>query len=102
MFRVPDAASVAAMRFLRDRTGLQVGASTGTNLYGALRLACEMRERGRSGSIVTLVCDSADRYASTYEDDDWVAARGWRLGAYEEVLDAAWKGEWSDPPGRQA
>ena len=35
MLGVPDAASVAAMRFLRERTGIRAGGSTGTNLYGA-------------------------------------------------------------------
>jgi len=63
MFGVPDAASIAAMRFLRQRTGLRAGGSTGTNLYGALRLACEMRAAGRPGSIVTLMCDPSERYA---------------------------------------
>lgn len=42
MIGVPDAASVAAMRFLDERLGLRAGPSTGTNLYGALVLACEM------------------------------------------------------------
>ena len=39
MIGVPDAASVAAMQFLADRIGVRAGPSTGTNVYGALRLA---------------------------------------------------------------
>jgi len=96
MFGVPDAASIAAMRFLRQRTGLRAGGSTGTNLYGALRLACEMRAAGRPGSIVTLMCDPSERYAHTYSDDEWLAAQGLDLTAYLEVLDRAWTtGEWT-------
>ena len=96
MLGVPDAASVAAMRFLRDRTGLRAGGSTGTNLYGALFLACEMRAAGRVGSIVTLLCDHAERYCATYDCDEWVAAAGMDLAPYTEVLATAWDtGVWT-------
>ncbi|EKP27517.1 pyridoxal-5'-phosphate-dependent protein subunit beta [Klebsiella michiganensis] len=33
-----------------------------------------MREEGRSGSIVTLLCDSGERYLETYYNPRWVAA----------------------------
>ncbi|WP_141819938.1 PLP-dependent cysteine synthase family protein [Ornithinimicrobium humiphilum] len=95
MLGVPDAASVAAMRFLRDRTGLACGPSTGTAFYGVLRLACEMRAAGRPGSIVTLLCDDASRYADSHADDAWVAAQGWDLRPYSAVLHQAWDtGRW--------
>jgi len=97
MMLVPDAASVAAMRFLAERTGLRAGGSTGTNLYGALRLGCEMRARGEGGSIVSLLCDGADRYAATYRSDAWVTERGWDLGGPTGVLERAWdEGVWAD------
>jgi len=96
MMLVPDAASVAAMRFLRERTGRRAGASTGTNLYGVLRLACELAGRGESGSIVSLLCDGAERYAATYNDDAWLAARGLDLAPYTAVLERAWDdGVWT-------
>ncbi len=57
MIGVPDAASIAAMRYLQTRTGIRAGGSTGTNLYGSLRIACELRAAGQAGSIVTLMCD---------------------------------------------
>ncbi len=96
MLGVPDAGSVAAMRFLRERTGIRAGGSTGTNLYGALRLACEMRTAGAPGSVVTLMCDPAERYERTYADDGWLAAQGLQLDAYLTVLDRAWTtGEWT-------
>jgi cysteine synthase len=31
---------------------------------------------GRSGSVVTLLADSGDRYADTYFSDGWVSAQG--------------------------
>jgi cysteine synthase A len=84
MEEVPDAASVAAAR---ERLGRSVGGSTGTNMWGALRLVSEMVARGEQGSVVTLLCDGGARYAHTYYDDDWVAARGWQLEPYRVCLD---------------
>lgn len=90
MLGVPDAASVAAMRFLKARTGIRGGASTGTNLYGALLLACEMRSAGRAGSIVTLVNDHTERYCQTADADAWVEQQGLDLEPYDRVLARAW------------
>jgi cysteine synthase A len=85
------------MRFLSERTALRAGPSTGTNLVGALRLACELAERGEGGSIVSLLCDGAERYAGTYRDDAWVASRGWDLAPHLAVLQQAWEdGVWED------
>ena len=38
MIQVPDAASIATMRLVRERTGRSVGGSTGTNVWGAFLL----------------------------------------------------------------
>ncbi len=84
---VPDAQSVAAVRLLHERTGIRAGASTGTNLVLALRLVHELRREGRPGSVVTLICDDGSRYADTYYDDAWVAARGWDVAAARERLE---------------
>ncbi|AXH96734.1 PLP-dependent cysteine synthase family protein [Ornithinimicrobium avium] len=96
MMGVPDAASVAAMRFLLRETALSCGPSTGTAMYAVLRLACELRSAGRPGSIVTLLCDDGSRYADTYCDDAWVTAQGWDTTPYDRVLEHAWgTGEWT-------
>ena len=96
MIGVPDAASVAAMNFLQQEAELSCGPSTGTAMYAVLRLACELREQGRSGSIVTLLCDGGGRYAGTYGDPDWVAGHGWDLRPYTTVLERAWRtGRWT-------
>ena len=90
MIGVPDAASVATMLFLDDRFGLRAGPSTGTNLYGALMLACELRAAGRTGSIVTLMCDRADRYAATFWDAEWRRAQSIDPDPYRKHLDRIW------------
>ncbi len=74
MLRVPDAASVATALWLETQLGRKVGASTGTNMWGALNIAARMREEGRTGSIVTLLCDSGERYLETYYNPQWVAS----------------------------
>jgi cysteine synthase A len=76
MVKVPDAASVAAMQWLSERLGRRVGPSTGTNLLASLACALDMRAAGKQGAIVTLLCDSGERYRDSYFDMDWLTARG--------------------------
>lgn len=98
MIQVPDAASIAAARWCSTVTGRTVGGSTGTALWGALRLAAGMRSRGESGSVVTLLCDGGERYAHTYYDDGWLAAQGIDITAYTVTLEKfAQTGEWVEP-----
>ena len=78
MMPVEDAASIGAMRALSDALGRRVGGSTGTNLWACMAIADEMRAKGETGSIVTLLCDGGERYATTYYDDAWLAQRGLR------------------------
>ncbi|MFT3852729.1 MAG: hypothetical protein QM733_08345 [Ilumatobacteraceae bacterium] len=76
MIKVADAASIAAMELCRDVLRLEVGPSTGTNLWAALRLAAEIRDGGITGTILTLACDSASRYRTTVLDPGWQHANG--------------------------
>lgn len=76
MCKVPDALSLAAMHYLARRLGRRVGGSSGTNLIGALLVARRMVAAGESGSVVTLLCDGGERYATTYYDDAWLEAQG--------------------------
>ncbi|OZC97436.1 cysteine synthase [Rhodococcus sp. 06-235-1A] len=87
MIAVPDAASVAAARFTSMALGKRVGGSTGTNIWGAFGLIAEMIAAGRTGSVVTLLCDGGDRYAQTYFDDAWVANQGMDLDEPTAVLE---------------
>lgn len=86
MVRIPDAASVAAAHQVSRVLGRRVGPSTGTNVWGAFGLLAEMAATGVGGSVVTLICDSGDRYADTYYDDGWLAAQDLDPAPYREVL----------------
>ncbi|MCZ4498577.1 MAG: Pyridoxal-5-phosphate-dependent protein beta subunit [Marmoricola sp.] len=98
MISVPDAASVAAMRWTSAVTGRSVGGSTGTAMWGALRLVAKMRERGETGSVVTLICDGGERYANTYYDDAWLAANGLDITPYAGTLEKFHEtGTWVEP-----
>src|SRR5699024_10375247 len=97
MFRVPDAASVAAIRVLRERTGHWAGGSTGTNLVGAFRLIARMLAAGQRGSVVTLLCDGGERYTNTYYDDSWVTQHGLDLAPHRERIESfLHTGSWPD------
>jgi len=88
MRSIPDAASVATAHWLEKILGRKVGASTGTNMYGVLQLASEMKSRGETGSIVTLLCDSGERYLDTYYNPEWVEANIGDLLPYRTKLEA--------------
>jgi len=87
MLQVPDAASIATMRLVRERTGRSVGGSTGTNVWGAFLLVAEMLSRGEQGSVVTLICDGGERYAGTYYSNRWVSDQGLDLAPYTQALE---------------
>ncbi|CAM3006089.1 PLP-dependent cysteine synthase family protein [Vibrio rarus] len=72
MIKVPDSHSIVTMQWLHEHLGRKVGPSTGTNLYGVLQLAKKMQQNGESGSIVTLLCDSGERYLDTYYNPQWI------------------------------
>ena len=54
------------VRRLAREEGLLVGISSGCNVHAATMLAAECVERGESATIVTFVCDSADKYLSEH------------------------------------
>lgn len=72
MVDVENVDSLAAMQALSHLLGRKVGPSTGTNFYAMLVLAQEMLTQGQTGSILSLLCDSGERYLPTYYDAGWV------------------------------
>jgi cysteine synthase len=88
MMKIPDAATIAAMNLLTRRLRRAVGGSTGTNFLALCRLASEMRNAGKTGSLVTLICDSGERYRQTYYEPQWLAAHGLDPAPYEAELSA--------------
>ena len=88
MVVVPNADSVAAMRALSALLGRKVGPSTGTNLVAMLALAHEMREAGRQGAILSLLCDAGERYLPSYHDAAWVRESFGDIGEAERRIGA--------------
>jgi cysteine synthase B len=58
------------VRRLAREEGLLVGISSGSNVHAATMIAREAVERGESATIVTVLCDSADKYLSEHFWDD--------------------------------
>jgi cysteine synthase B len=58
------------VRRLAREEGLLVGISSGCNVYAATLLAKELVARGESATIVTVLCDSAEKYLSEHFWDD--------------------------------
>jgi cysteine synthase A len=92
MVKVPDALSLAAMRYVSSRLGRRVGGSTGTNFIGVLDIALRMRQAGEHGSIVTILCDSGERYSHSYYDPAWYAKCGVDVAGADAALQAALAG----------
>ncbi|WP_169984174.1 PLP-dependent cysteine synthase family protein [Microbispora sp. H10836] len=88
MTQVPDALSIAAMHWVREVTRREVGGSTGTNIAAAVQIIREMRQRGEHGSVVTLICDGAERYRDTYGDPRWLSGQDIDIAPHLEELRA--------------
>ncbi|MBK9168344.1 MAG: cysteine synthase family protein [Bryobacterales bacterium] len=58
------------VRRLAREEGLLVGISAGANVHAALRLGRELAGRGERAVIVTVLCDSADKYLSEHFWDE--------------------------------
>eukprot|EP00658_Telonema_sp_P-2_P021271 TRINITY_DN18465_c0_g1_i2.p1 TRINITY_DN18465_c0_g1~~TRINITY_DN18465_c0_g1_i2.p1 ORF type:complete len:217 (-),score=39.09 TRINITY_DN18465_c0_g1_i2:136-786(-) len=98
--RVPDAASIAMVHFLKHKVGLVVGGSTGTNVYGCFRLLAEMQAAGETGSVLSVLCDSGERYSSSYFDPGWLQEHGLspeRLQPFLDQIELFWEhGNWTE------
>ncbi|WP_029059695.1 cysteine synthase A [Stappia stellulata] len=60
-FQIPDAEALPVVFDLLEHEGLCLGASSGVNVAGAIRMA---REMGPGHTIVTVLCDYGTRYQS--------------------------------------
>ncbi len=70
---VTDAESFAAARALLTDEGLLAGSSTGTLLAAALRWC---RRQTRPQRVVTLACDTGNKYLNRMFDDGWMREEG--------------------------
>jgi cysteine synthase A len=62
-----EAAGETSQRLAREE-GILAGISAGANVYAALQLAAEPANKGKT--IVTVVCDTGERYLSTWLFDN--------------------------------
>jgi cysteine synthase A len=91
MFKVPDNASLAGMQLLSEIVGFEVGPSSGTNFYGALRLLERMHRQGRAGAVVSIICDEGTRYRDKYYNSAWITASGLDPAPWKAALTGVWE-----------
>ena len=71
--RIDDQSALDTIYELLWREGLFLGGSVGINVAGAVETA---RRLGPGHTIVTVLCDSGDRYRSRLYDGYWLATKG--------------------------
>lgn len=81
---VSNSASMAGMCLLDLLLGRLVGPSTGTNFAAMLAVADQMKCVGETGSVVSLICDSGNRYLNSYHNAAW---RSTKFGNTDRAID---------------
>jgi cystathionine beta-synthase len=72
-YSIPDAEAFMVCRELLRKEGIFAGSSSGTLIAGALRYCREQKEAKR---VVSLVCDSGNKYLSKLYNDYWMMDQG--------------------------
>ncbi|MFN3960597.1 MAG: cysteine synthase A [Parvularculaceae bacterium] len=72
-YRVEDPEALEIIFRLAQEEGLCLGGSSGINIAGAMRLA---RDLGPGSTIVTILCDYGNRYASKLYNPDFLRSKG--------------------------
>ena len=72
-YAIPDKEALLACRELLEKEGIMAGTSSGTLLAAALRYCREAKEPKR---VVSLVCDSGNKYLSKVYNDFWMLDQG--------------------------
>ena len=71
-YLIPDEEAVPVIYELLEHEGLCLGGSTGINVAGAIRLA---RQLGAGHTIVTVLCDSGNRYQSKLFNPEFMRSK---------------------------
>jgi cysteine synthase A len=92
-YRIPDTEAVEQVFALLREEGLCLGASSGMNVAGAVRMA---RDLGPGKVIVTVLCDVGTRYQSKLFNPDFLRSKGlpvpdWLERRADDIPDA-----WAD------
>ena len=72
-YQIPDTEMLPIVYDLLQHEGLLMGGSTGINVAGAIRLA---KDLGPGKTIVTVLCDSGQRYQSKLFNPDFLSEKG--------------------------
>ncbi|MEW5423894.1 cysteine synthase A [Amorphus sp. 3PC139-8] len=80
-FQIPDAEAVQIVFDLLEHEGLCLGGSSGINVAGAIRLA---RHLGPGHTIVTILCDYGNRYASRLFNPEFLRSKDLPVPAWLE------------------
>jgi cysteine synthase A len=80
-YLIPDEEAVPVIYDLLEHEGLCLGGSTGINVAGAIRLA---RQMGPGHTIVTILCDSGNRYQSKLFNPEFMRSKNLPVPAWLE------------------
>ncbi|MNC88713.1 putative cystathionine beta-synthase [compost metagenome] len=80
-FQIPDAEAIPIVFDLLQHEGLLMGTSTGINVAGAIRLA---RRLGPGHTIVTVLADGGQRYASRLFNPEFLRSKNLPVPAWLE------------------
>jgi cysteine synthase A len=80
-YLIPDEEAVPLIYELLEHEGLCLGGSTGINVAGAIRLA---KQLGPGKTIVTILCDSGNRYQSKLFNPDFMRSKNLPVPAWLE------------------
>jgi len=72
-YQVPDEEALDVLYRVFLEEGLALGTSSGINLAGAVHAA---RDLGRGHTVVTMLCDGAERYASKLYNPEFLHSKG--------------------------
>jgi cystathionine beta-synthase len=86
-YSIPDAEAFQVCRALLKEEGILAGTSSGTLIAAALRYCREQKEPRR---VVSLVCDSGNKYLSKVYNDYWMIDQGFiqreRFGDLRDLI----------------
>ena len=78
--QVHDKEAFAMCKHLAVHEGLMVGGSAGLNVFASMKLAATLDE----GVIVTVLCDSGQKYLSKVFNQKWVDEK---VGSFDTVFE---------------
>ena len=92
-YNIPDSEALPVVFDLLEHEGLCLGASSGVNVAGAMRLA---REMGPGHTIVTILCDFGTRYQSKLFNPDFLREKGLPIPGWLDRAPASLPGVFED------